>query len=46
MVPEDKPMQALQMLYNYIDKVDLSLPLNITNATLKAAKDLAMDLLE
>lgn len=39
MVPEDKPLQAIQFLYNWIDKVDLSTPLNITFNTAKRAAD-------
>jgi pimeloyl-ACP methyl ester carboxylesterase len=33
MVPEDKPPQAIQMMYNWINQVDLSNNLNIINGT-------------
>jgi len=37
MVPEDKPPQAIQFLYNWINKADLSTPLNLSsNATVEA----------
>jgi len=37
MVPEDKPAQALQMLYNWMNDVDLST--NVTTSAVPPSKE-------